>query len=140
LPATRSPGLALLAGIAFFVLVVAGCDPRGARRSVSTPGASWVASTANTHIPLRVNTAGVIPIIFAQSFIMFPSTLALYFPNSGLALAASNRTGINGMWNHLASGSCLHVLLPRSFEANDLAETPDHLSQDSRSEDGRVHR
>ncbi len=31
----------------------------------------------NTHIPLRVNTAGVIPIIFAQSVVMLPSTLAL---------------------------------------------------------------
>jgi preprotein translocase subunit SecY len=37
---------------------------------------------ASTHIPLKVNTAGVIPIIFAQSIIMFPSTLAQYFPDS----------------------------------------------------------
>jgi len=36
----------------------------------------------NTHIPLRVNTAGVIPIIFAQSIVVFPSTLASFFPNS----------------------------------------------------------
>ena len=36
----------------------------------------------STHIPLRVNTAGVIPIIFAQSIIIFPSTLASFFPNS----------------------------------------------------------
>ncbi len=37
----------------------------------------------STHIPLRVNTAGVIPIIFAQSLIMFPSTIAtLFAPNS----------------------------------------------------------
>ncbi|MBU0742090.1 preprotein translocase subunit SecY [bacterium] len=34
---------------------------------------------ANTHIPLRVNTAGVIPIIFAQSIIMFPGTLGSFF-------------------------------------------------------------
>ncbi len=34
---------------------------------------------ANTHIPLRVNTAGVIPIIFAQSIIMFPATLGPFF-------------------------------------------------------------
>ncbi len=33
---------------------------------------------ANTHIPLRVNTAGVIPIIFAQSIIMFPGTLSSF--------------------------------------------------------------
>ncbi len=36
----------------------------------------------STHIPLRPNTAGVIPIIFAQSIIIFPSTLASFFPNS----------------------------------------------------------
>lgn len=29
----------------------------------------------STYIPLRVNTAGVIPIIFAQSLLMFPATL-----------------------------------------------------------------
>ncbi len=37
---------------------------------------------ANTHIPLRVNTAGVIPIIFAQSIIMFPGTLGAMFQNN----------------------------------------------------------
>jgi len=36
----------------------------------------------STHIPLRVNTAGVIPIIFAQSIIVFPGTLASFFPDS----------------------------------------------------------
>lgn len=32
-----------------------------------------------THIPLRVNMAGMIPLIFAQSFIILPSTIAGYF-------------------------------------------------------------
>lgn len=36
----------------------------------------------STHIPLRVNSAGVIPIIFAQSVIMFPRTFATFFPNT----------------------------------------------------------
>lgn len=38
----------------------------------------------STHIPLRVNTAGVIPIIFAQSIIVFPSTIGSFFPNSDI--------------------------------------------------------
>jgi preprotein translocase subunit SecY len=38
----------------------------------------------STHIPLRVNTAGVIPIIFAQSVIMFPRTIATFFPESNV--------------------------------------------------------
>ena len=35
---------------------------------------------ASTHIPLRVNTAGVIPIIFAQSIIMFPGDARQLLP------------------------------------------------------------
>jgi preprotein translocase subunit SecY len=35
-----------------------------------------------THLPLSVNTAGVIPIIFAQSIMFAPSTLASFFPNN----------------------------------------------------------
>jgi preprotein translocase subunit SecY len=33
----------------------------------------------STHIPLRVNSAGMIPLIFAQSIMIFPSTIASYF-------------------------------------------------------------
>ncbi|MBC8384379.1 MAG: preprotein translocase subunit SecY [Candidatus Cloacimonetes bacterium] len=39
----------------------------------------------STHIPLKVNTAGVIPIIFAQSIIMFPKTIATFFKDSAFA-------------------------------------------------------
>ena len=34
----------------------------------------------STHIPLRVNTAGVIPIIFASSIMILPTTIAGFFP------------------------------------------------------------
>jgi len=37
-----------------------------------------------TFIPMKVNQAGVIPIIFAQSVILFPATIAGFFPNSGM--------------------------------------------------------
>lgn len=35
--------------------------------------------SVRTHIPLRVNMAGMIPLIFAQSLMIFPSTVASYF-------------------------------------------------------------
>lgn len=35
----------------------------------------------NTHLPLKVNTSGVIPPIFASSLIMFPATVATFFPS-----------------------------------------------------------
>jgi len=37
---------------------------------------------ATTHLPLSVNSAGVIPIIFAQSIMFLPSTAAQLFPNT----------------------------------------------------------
>ncbi|GAW90890.1 preprotein translocase subunit SecY [Calderihabitans maritimus] len=36
----------------------------------------------STHIPLKVNQAGVIPVIFAMSILLFPQTVASWFPNS----------------------------------------------------------
>lgn len=35
----------------------------------------------STHIPLRVNTAGVMPIIFGQTIMFFPSTIATFLPD-----------------------------------------------------------
>lgn len=37
---------------------------------------------ASSHIPLKVNTAGVIPIIFAQSLLMFPVVIAQFFKST----------------------------------------------------------
>ncbi|MDI6822374.1 MAG: preprotein translocase subunit SecY [Actinomycetota bacterium] len=34
----------------------------------------------STYIPLKINSAGVIPIIFAASVLLFPATLARFFP------------------------------------------------------------
>lgn len=44
----------------------------------------------STHIPLSVNTAGIIPIIFAQSIMFAPSTLSSFFPNSEFMQAFSS--------------------------------------------------
>ena len=46
----------------------------------------------STYIPLRVNHAGVIPIIFAQSIILFPATVAGFIPNQFLQSIATGLT------------------------------------------------
>jgi preprotein translocase subunit SecY len=38
---------------------------------------------SSTHIPLKVNTGGVIPVIFASSILAFPATLASMFQSGG---------------------------------------------------------
>ncbi|WP_208585772.1 preprotein translocase subunit SecY [Gracilibacillus suaedae] len=44
----------------------------------------------STHLPLKVNAAGVIPVIFAISFIIAPRTIAGFFENNEVAMTISN--------------------------------------------------
>jgi len=44
----------------------------------------------STHIPLRVNSAGVMPIIFAQSIMFVPSSVATFLPEGGFHDALVN--------------------------------------------------
>ena len=55
-----------------------------------------------SYIPLKINTAGVIPIIFAQSILMFPSTIATFFKDSAFA---------NSIASVLSPGAWLYTLL-----------------------------
>jgi preprotein translocase subunit SecY len=42
-------------------------------------GGRMYRQSGSTHIPLRVNTAGMIPLIFAMSIVVFPGVVASYF-------------------------------------------------------------
>jgi preprotein translocase subunit SecY len=67
--------VAVIAGIVFM--------ERGQRRipvqyAKKVVGGSLMGGQQSTHIPLKLNTAGVIPPIFASSILMFPATLASF--------------------------------------------------------------
>jgi len=53
----------------------------------------------STFIPLRVNQGGVIPIIFAQSLILFPATIAAIVPNDSFQRFAGAFSRENWMYN-----------------------------------------
>lgn len=54
------------------------------------------------YLPLRVNAAGVMPIIFAQSIMFIPSTIATFFPDSQFWMGIGEATGnIFGFWYSL---------------------------------------
>jgi preprotein translocase subunit SecY len=55
-----------------------------------------------THLPLKVNSGGVIPVIFAASIVAFPSTLGLVFPDT---------PWMQGMSTQLQQGYPLYNLL-----------------------------
>ncbi len=82
---TNIPGLIVfgivgLATVAFIVIFTEGhrrIPVQYARTAFR--GARMYRQSGATHIPLRVNTAGMIPLIFALSLMIFPGTIASYF-------------------------------------------------------------
>jgi preprotein translocase subunit SecY len=46
-------------------------------------GGRMYRQTGSTHIPMRVNSAGMIPLIFSMSVVIFPGIVASYFVKSG---------------------------------------------------------
>ena len=80
--------LVLLLAVLLMVGVIAGCVLlQEGQRKLPVQYAKRVVGNRvyggqSTFIPLRVNTAGVIPIIFASSVLLFPYTLAGFFPGS----------------------------------------------------------
>jgi preprotein translocase subunit SecY len=61
----------------------------------------------STHLPLRVNTSGVIPVIFASSILMFPQTIADMFKDKSEWMAT--------MHQHLQWGMPMYMLLQITF-------------------------
>lgn len=55
----------------------------------------------STHIPIKVNSAGVIPVIFAMSILMFPGTIASFFPNSGFANTIASIFDASGIFYNI---------------------------------------
>lgn len=54
----------------------------------------------DTHLPIRVNSAGVIPIIFAMSIMVFPGVLAKFFQNANSAWLANSATYIGNLFQN----------------------------------------
>jgi len=59
----------------------------------------------STHLPLKVNTAGVIPPIFASSIIMFPATITNFLEHPWMKTIS----------DHLAPGSLIYELIYVGF-------------------------
>ena len=81
----------------FFVLVAAILLVQGVRR-VPVQYAKRVVGNrqyggVRQYIPLKINAAGVMPIIFAQALMLFPLLFSRFDATRGLAAALSNYTG-----------------------------------------------
>ena len=55
----------------------------------------------STHIPMKINSTGVMPLIFGYAILQFPATIFAFFPTSGL----------NNWWMSFQSGVWYQLLL-----------------------------
>ena len=86
-PATRWVSLTAFILITVFTILVIVYMQEGQRRIPVQYGkrvrGRKVFGGGSTHIPLRINTAGMIPLIFAQSILTFPAVIAQFLPGAG---------------------------------------------------------
>lgn len=79
----------------------------------------------STHLPLKVNTAGVIPPIFASSIIMFPATIANFVPHPWMKVVADalvpGRIGYEVLYVGFIVFFC-YFYTAVTFNPNDVAE------------------
>lgn len=77
--------IAIVLAVVVFVLILNGAERRiPVQYSKKMQGRKMVGGQS-THIPLKVNTAGVIPIIFASSIMSFPSIIASFMGKSEMS-------------------------------------------------------
>ena len=83
----------------------------------------------STHIPVKVNQSGVIPIIFALSLLQFPLTITYFFPDSGftewvtkwLSPAGNPGVWVYGVFNVLLIIAFTYFYTGATFNPVDVA-------------------
>jgi preprotein translocase subunit SecY len=143
----QSPDLA--AGIAFGLLAIAAVAViiyiQEGQRRIPIQYASRVRGRrlyqgGQTFLPLRVNMAGVIPIIFAVSILLFPSQIAQYFTTSDIPIVADIATGIVQFFQIQLVYAALYFLLTVGFTYFYTAFTfkPDETAEQLRKNGGFI--
>ncbi len=93
-----------------------------------------------TFLPLRVNQAGVIPIIFAVSILLFPSQIAQYFTTSDIDIVQNIAQGIVNFFSNQFVYALLYFLLTVGFTYFYTAFTfkPDETADQLRKNGGFI--
>ncbi|NQT45991.1 MAG: preprotein translocase subunit SecY [Candidatus Omnitrophica bacterium] len=95
--------IAMLVGVVIAVIMITQAQRKIPIQYAKRVVGRRVYGGQSTYIPLKVNQAGVIPIIFAQSIILFPATIAGLFPSSALQNVASMLTAGGWVYNSVYS-------------------------------------
>ena len=87
----------MLITVAFIVVVQEGTRRIPVQYGKRVRGRKQYAG-GSTHLPMKVNTAGMIPLIFAQSFLTFPAVIAQFFVSSETEWLANLSTSITSVF------------------------------------------
>jgi preprotein translocase subunit SecY len=87
------------------------------------------------YIPLKVNAAGVMPIIFAQAIMFLPITLVGFTSSEGLTGVAAAFTNINGLWYNLTF-FLLIILFTYFYTA--ITINPNQMAEDMKKNGGFI--
>ncbi len=87
------------------------------------------------YIPLKVNAAGVMPIIFAQAIMFLPLTVAQYAQSDSLTGFAATFTNINGFWYNFTF-FILIVLFTYFYTA--ITVNPNQMADDMKKNGGFI--
>ncbi|MFN7088687.1 MAG: preprotein translocase subunit SecY, partial [Candidatus Paceibacteria bacterium] len=94
----------------------------------------------STYLPLRVNQAGVIPIIFALSILLFPGMIANFFAGSNIAFISGLANSFNRFLNNQLIYGSLYFLLVVAFTYFYTAITfdPKSISENIQKQGGYI--
>lgn len=93
----------------------------------------------STHIPLKVNQAGVIPIIFSMSIIQLPVTIAYFVPNSSFAEFVTkyiSPSGDPGIWIYVGLNVVLTIAFTYFYTA--ITFKPEDVADQMRANGGFI--
>jgi preprotein translocase subunit SecY len=142
-----STGLATIVGYGLAaVVVIAGIAMiTEAQRNIPVSYAKRVRGNkmyggVNTHLPLRVNQAGVIPIIFAISFMLFPSLIANFFSRAKTEFIADAAVAINNFFQNQTYYAIIYFVLVVAFTYfyTAIVFNPDEISNNIQKQGGFV--
>jgi preprotein translocase subunit SecY len=87
------------------------------------------------YIPLKVNAAGVMPIIFAQAIMFLPLTLAGFASSEALTGFASTFTDINGFWYNFTFAVLIIVF---TYFYTAITVNPNQMAEDMKKNGGFI--
>ncbi len=94
----------------------------------------------STHLPLRVNTAGVIPIIFAISVVIFPSMIAQFFVSAKSAFISKSAYWIINLFENQFFYGIFYFLLVVGFTYfyTEIIFKPDQIAENLQKQGGFI--